>query len=138
MRTHSFEVFEAMPEAQFNYRPTEEIMSFSKLFSHIGKSLDIYAGMLNGTEHQEEKVSLIKGEVNDYLIWSFDRFDQALTQLNHDNLYIQTHDVATMDGMMHISDYDIIMLAYNHTVHHKGQATTYQRLAGVTPPQYRY
>ena len=64
LRTHSFEVFEAMPEAQFNFQPTEQTMSFPKLFTHIGKSLDIYAGMLEGTEHREEKESAIKGEVN--------------------------------------------------------------------------
>lgn len=54
LQTHAFEVLEAMPEAQFDFQPTKEVMSFSSLFSHIGRSLEVYAGMLDGTAAEEE------------------------------------------------------------------------------------
>lgn len=138
IRTHAFEVLEAMPDPDFAFRPTEEAMSFSKLFSHIGKSLDIFAGVLDGLAHKDETESIVKGEIRTYLRWSFNRFDQAMAQLNPQKLYIPSHNLDTRDGGIDFSDYDIIMLAYNHTVHHKGQATTYLRLKGITPPQYRF
>jgi uncharacterized damage-inducible protein DinB len=138
LRTHTFEVLEAMPEAQFDFQPTTEVMSFSSLFSHIGRSLEVYAGMLDGTAADEGSKPVSKAEVHTSLKGSFDLFERGLTQLNAKNLYTPTHEIATRDGSLNMSDYDIIMLAYNHTVHHKGQATTYLRLAGATPPQYRY
>ena len=138
LRTHTFEVMEAMPDDQFDYQPTEEVMSFSKLFTHIGKSMDVYTGMLHGTPHKEELESNHKSEVETYLSASFDRFEQAMTQIDSERLYISSHKIPTRDGALNMSDYDIIMLMYNHTVHHKGQATTYLRLVGITPPQYRY
>ena len=138
LRTHTMEVLEAMPEAYFDFRPTEDVMSFAKLFSHIGKSLDIYAGILDGISLEDETESNIKGEILTYLRWFFSRFDKAMAQLNPQNLYTPSHNLETRDGGVDFSDYDIIMLAYNHTVHHKGQATTYLRLKGITPPQYRF
>ena len=113
-------------------------MSFSKLFSHIGKSLDIYAGILDGTAHEEEIESVEKEVVLSYLKWCFDRFDQTLSQIYSKDLFSPSHNLDTRDGGIDFSDYDIIMLAYNHTVHHKGQATTYIRLKGIIPPQYRF
>jgi hypothetical protein len=38
------EIFEAMPLSGFSYRPTPEIKSFGKLFSHIGYSLKHLCG----------------------------------------------------------------------------------------------
>lgn len=138
VRTHVMEVLESMPDTEFDFQPTEGVMSFSKLFSHIGKSLDIYAGILDGTAHKEEIESVEKAVVLSYLEWSFDRFDQTLSQINSEDLFSPSHNLDTRDGVIDFSDYDIIMLAYNHTVHHKGQATTYIRLRGITPPQYRF
>lgn len=138
LRTHTFEVMEAMPPSRFAYKPTADVMSYAKLFSHIGKSLDIYAGMLDGSAHEQETESEVKEEVYTYLTRCFDRFEQALAGLDSDSVYSPTNTVQTRDGDIEMSDYDVIMLAYNHTVHHKGQATTYLRLAGMAPPQYRY
>jgi hypothetical protein len=49
LREHTFEVYEAMPDTQFGFQPTEDVMSFAKLFSHIGSSLDNYTGILDGS-----------------------------------------------------------------------------------------
>lgn len=139
MRMHTFEVFEAMPEEQFSFQPTEEVMSFAKLFSHVAVSLDYYAEILDETPHLEETESVEKGVVSDYLQGRFERFENALTKLNPEDLYNPTHKLVTrLDGDTYLSDYEVLMLAYNHTVHHKGQATTYLRLKEIAPPQYRF
>ena len=138
LRTHTFEVFGAMPDRQFDFQPTKEVMSFAKLFSHIGHSLDIYAEILDGAEKIEEPKSKEKETLIRYVQTRFERFEAAFYQLNTSDLYNPKHVMKTMDGEVSFSDYDILMLAYNHTVHHKGQATTYLRLQGITPPAYRF
>lgn len=139
LRMHTFEVYDAMPATQFDFRPTEDIMSFAKLFSHIGVSLDYYTEILDGTPHKEEIKSKEKKVVLTYLQERFERFEDALSLLNPSDLYNPKHKLNTrLDGVLYSSDYDILMLAYNHTVHHKGQATTYLRLKDIVPPQYRY
>ena len=138
LRVHTFEVYEAMPDTQFGFQPTEGVMSFAELFSHIGVSLDYYAEILDGTSHKEEVESVKKGVVLTYLQERFERFEAALNQLNPNDLYNRKHNLGSRDGEIYFSDYDILMLAYNHTVHHKGQATTYLRLKDIVPPQYRF
>ena len=138
LRLHTFEVYKAMPDTQFDFQPTPEIMSFAKLFSHIGVSMDYYTEILDGTPHEEEIKSIEKKAILTYLQERFDRFENALSKLNPMDLYSLKHKLNTRDGELYSSDYDILMLAYNHTVHHKGQATTYLRLKNIVPPQYRY
>jgi uncharacterized damage-inducible protein DinB len=113
------------------------MMSFAKLFSHIGFSLGIFSGILDNTPHKEERESVEKEVVLTYLKTQFKRFETVFTQLNPDDLYNAKHKLSTIDGEIEWSDYDILTLAYNHTVHHKGQATTYLRLKEIVPPQYR-
>ena len=138
LRTHTFEVMEVMPVAEFNFNPTKEIMTFARLFTHIGVSLDYYAEILDGVPHKEETLSSEKEEVTSYLKSRFDRFEAAVGQLDVNNVFNPSHKISTSDGATDFSDFDILMLAYNHTVHHKGQATTYLRLNGIAPPQYRF
>ena len=138
LRIHTFEVFDALPDDKFDFQPTSEVMSFKRLFSHIGFSLDIFAEILDRTEKIEEPKSEEKETVRAYLQTRFERFEAAFYSLISADLYNPKHATETVDGEIYFSDYDILMLAYNHTVHHKGQATTYLRLQGIRPPQYRF
>ena len=138
LRVHTFEVYGAMPDTQFGFQPTKDVMSFAKLFSHIGVSLDYYAEILDGTSHKRKIESIEKRVVLTYLQERFERFEDTLNQLKSSDLYNRKHNLGTRDGEIYFSNYDILMLAYNHTVHHKGQATTYLRLKDIVPPQYRF
>ena len=138
LKTHTFEVFEAMPGDKFSYRPTQEVMSFAKLFSHIGFSLDIYAEVLDGATKLEEPTSENRDVVFSYLQTRFRRFEDAVRVVNPENLYTRNHFFSSDEPWKNFTIFDIIMLSYNHAVHHKGQATTYLRLQGVKPPQYRF
>ena len=134
LRMHTFEVFEAMPDAQLGFK----LMSYAKLFSHIAVSMDVYAEILDGTPHKKEVESVKKEIVLAYLQTRFERLEAVFNKLNPTDLYSPIHISETIDGKIYSSDYDILMLAFNHTVHHKGQATTYLRLKGIVPPQYRF
>lgn len=138
LQTHTFEVLESMPDSKFNFRPTGEVMPFAKLFTHMGSGLDNYAEILDGKPSEKETESMEKDVVFSYLKSCFSRFGETLIRLNPDHVFSRKHNLNTRDGAIEFYDYDILMLAYNHTVHHKGQATTYLRLCGIAPPQYRF
>lgn len=138
MRQHTFEVFDAMPADRFEYQPTQEVMSYGVLFCHIGWSMDIYAEVLDGTPKIDKLESNDKNAVFAYLQSRFDRFEEALNAVPEENMYLKDHHFSNIEPWKNFSNFDILMLSYNHAVHHKGQATTYLRLIGIAPPQYRF
>jgi len=138
LRQHTFEVFGAMPNDQFDFQPTEEVMSYGNLFCHIGWSLDIYAEVLDGTKKIDKLDSNDKNRVSNYLQSRFDRFEEAMSNAFGERLYLVDHHFSKVEPWKNFTNYDVLMLSYNHAVHHKGQATTYLRLKGIVPPKYRF
>jgi uncharacterized damage-inducible protein DinB len=137
-RIYTFEILEAMPESKFEFQPKNEMMPFSKLYTHIGYSLDVYAGVFDGKIPNEEPETSIKKAKLEYLNRCLDHFETAYKSLNKNELYTKNHFYPDKEPWKEFYVFDIIMLAYNHTVHHLGQATTYLRLNGITPPRYRF
>lgn len=137
-RIYCFEVFDAMPLTDFNFRPNTEMMSFGKLFTHIGSSLNGYAGVLDGSVPDNEPEPSKKTEVSDYLDNAFAHFNNALDEINVNDLYAIKHAKSDMEPWREFSIFDIITLGYNHTIHHIAQATVYIRLKNIVPPRYRF
>ena len=137
LKKHTIEVFSAMPNDNFHYRPTKDIMSFSELSSHIGEIKYKIAEEPKDIETEEPKEK-DKDFLLMFLDSQFEKFSNIMGKLNQEELFKPKHNVNTIDGEIFFSDYDIIMLAYNHTTHHKGQATTYLRLQNIVPPQYQF
>jgi uncharacterized damage-inducible protein DinB len=138
VRQHAFEVFDSMPGDQFDFKPTEDVMSFGNLFCHIGWSLDIYKEVLNGKSKFDKLETNDKNTVFGYLQSRFDGFEEAMDSVIGERLYLIDHHFSKTEPWMNFSNYDVLMLSYNHAVHHKGQATTYLRLKGIVPPRYRF
>jgi len=138
LRQHTFEVFDSMPGDQFDFKPTDDVMSFGNLFCHVGWSLDIYKEVLDGTKKVDKLESNDKSLVSNYLQSRFDGFEEAMDSVSEERLYLVDHHFSKTEPWMNFSNYDVLMLSYNHAVHHKGQATTYLRLKGIVPPRYRF
>lgn len=138
LRQHTFEVFDAMPADRFEYQPTPEVMTYGVLFCHIGWSMDTYAEVLDGKSKIDKLESNEKNAVFRYLQSRFDRFEEALNKVPEEKMYLINHAFSNIEPWKNFSNFDIIMLSYNHAVHHKGQATTYLRLNEIAPPQYRF
>lgn len=137
-RTYCFEVFDAMPSYDFNFKPNPDIMSFGKLFTHIGNGLNAYAGVLDGSVSDNESEPSNKSEESTYLDNAFAHFNNALDGINIENLYAIKHTKSEVEPWKEFSIFDIITLAYNHTIHHIAQATVYVRLKNIVPPKYRF
>ena len=137
-RTYCFEIFDAMPLSDFNFKPNPEIMPFGKLFTHIGSGLNVYAGVLDGSVSDNEPEPSNKTEVSTYVDNAFAHFNNALDEINVDDLYAIRHTKSKVDPWKEFSMFDIITLGYNHTIHHIAQATVYIRLKNIVPPKFRF
>lgn len=127
-----------MPETMLNFQPTSEMMSFSKLFTHIGFGLEVYAEKLDGEAPGEEPVTTEKQTLFKYLTGCFEHFNNAFKDVKESELYSNKHHFPEEEPWKDFSIADIILLAYNHTIHHRAQATTYLRLKEIVPPKYRF
>ena len=127
-----------MPLSEFNFKPHPEIMSFGKLFTHIGSSLNGYGEVLGGSASADEPDPIHRTEVYDYLQHAFNHFNYALDNANRDDLYKIKHAKADTDPWRDFTIFDIITLGYNHTIHHIAQATVFIRLNNIMPPKYRF
>ena len=132
------EVFESMPTKDFEFQPNPEMMSFGKLFSHIGYSLNIYAGVINGNNVLPEPQAQDRADILEYLNNGFRLFFTAISNINIEDIHTNKHHYPDKEPWKDFSISDIIILAYNHTVHHTAQATVYLRLKNIIPPKYRF
>ncbi len=137
-RTYTIEILEAMPKSKFEFQPSDEMMSFSKLFTHIGFGLDKFAGIIDGKIPNEEPESSAKKITSEYLNRCFEHFESAYKSLDKNDIYAKNHFYSDKEYWKDLTVFDINMLAYNHTIHHRAQATTYLRLNGISPPKYRF
>tara|TARA_R110001592_G_scaffold189452_2_gene434960 strand:+ start:8344 stop:8847 length:504 start_codon:yes stop_codon:yes gene_type:complete len=123
-KAFTIEVFNAMPEADYNFKPNEEQRTFGAQAYHIAYSLDYFrrafenqgqAAWSPGDENAKSKAELIK--------WAGEQFD-AMHKLI---LASESSDAATA----HVISY------LDHNAHHRGQMVSYLRMKGIKPPAYR-
>jgi uncharacterized damage-inducible protein DinB len=135
-KAYTKEYIDAMPEDGMGFKPTPEIRSFAEQMLHlsqgtIGLSSNgsgktrIYPGKnLEKSDEFKTKAALTKVvmEAYDFAIDGLKGMDPA-----------QFGDVVKM-GNFSVSKIGWMMKAFEHQTHHRGQATVYLRLKGVTPP----
>lgn len=138
IETYCYELFNSMPLSDFNFQPTTEIMSYGKLFTHIGNGLEVYSGVLDGSTAAKEPDSSNNSKVLAYLEKGFSHFNQALNKQIDKDLFSIDHQYADEAPWKEFSIAEILMLAYSHTTHHNAQASLYLRLKDITPPKYRF
>jgi uncharacterized damage-inducible protein DinB len=123
---YTLAVAEQMPADKYVFRPTPEQMTFGQQLHHISQQNRMIFREIQGLAAGEtQPVALGKPDVVLHL--------KETTALGLKLLQQRTSsasaDVAELlNGMM---------LALDHTTHHRGQAVVYLRLNGMTPPDYR-
>lgn len=123
-KAYTIAVLEAMPEADYTFKPNDEQRTFAAQAYHIVYSIDYFqrafsqgpsAKWAPGDENSKSKQELID--------WAKTKFDE----INAFILEQESNDQLTA-GVVSFLD---------HNAHHRGQIVTYLRLKGITPPQYR-
>jgi len=133
-KTYLLELLEMMPEEHYDFKPTEEEMTFKKLVIHITSNmLWLSKSYLEGGEFEAlvRNADPSKAELIDYVSRAFDFAYQAAE--NTPPHYLETR-VSFFAGEKNIRQ--MYELMDDHLTHHKGQLTVYLRLNGLKPPRF--
>lgn len=124
-KDYTHKVAEAMPEKQLDFKPAPDVMSFRELIHHMAYSLLwVNENSLLNSEKPwaPEAIPATKKELIAYLVDAFSRVEADIQKTS------ETDDTYTGSFYFMIE----------HNAHHRGQAVTYLRCNGITPPQYPF
>ena len=125
---------EQMPAADYSFKPNPDEMSFGEQMAHIAGANSFFFATLSGQKDpigkpkDFDKVSVLK-----LLNTSYDFVISALENLELERLH-ETFDspAGKMTGM------ELLLLATDHTAHHRGQCIVYLRAKNIKPVDYQF
>ena len=136
-REYMLAVAEAMPESEYNFKPTPEEMTFAQQLMHIAAVIDWHGfSKADGQEFEprweEFKVEgRSKKEMIDILNREFARADKLIVDFDPNRL-----EEKGSYGKFTRTRQQFFMLMADHITHHRAQMLVYLRLKGITPPKY--
>ncbi len=116
-------VINAMPEEEFKFKPTKDVRSFGAQAFHIIYSVEWFIPKLKGQPIKWQPGDEERMNKKELIQYADQRFDSLITL------------IASSKVSNELTDTIIDLL--NHNAHHRGQMTTYLRLKGLKPPNYR-
>ena len=134
-KDYTLAVAQAMPAEGYAFKPNPAEMSFAEQVAHIASANAFFLSRVSGKKppfsgklENMDKDTVIK-RLNDSFNWAIETI-QALTpeQL--------TAVVKTPAG--ELSGAEALMLAMDHTTHHRGQCVVYLRVKDIKPPDYKF
>jgi uncharacterized damage-inducible protein DinB len=135
-KTYTKAYLDAMPEDGYGFKPTPEIRSFAQQMLHLAETNYFFASWAsgkpnpNGKESMEKTISPTKEATTKAVLDSYDFLISSLQGMTAD----QMNEMIKRSNGSEISKANIYGKAFEHQTHHRGQATIYLRLKGVTPP----
>lgn len=123
-KIYTLAVADAMPEKGYGTKPSKDVWDFRELLNHIAYGIQWWeANYVKGNKTEWDPVPPKNGknETVEYLKDAYLSLRKTLENIPLDDEKIKGF-FATLD----------------HITHHRGQAVTYLRCAGVTPPEYTY
>jgi uncharacterized damage-inducible protein DinB len=136
-RTFTKEYLDAMPESGYSLKPTPEVRSFAEQMLHLTDANYGFASAIAGVEspvgrgESENTPDKSKENVTKLVMASYDYVINSIKKMNPDQL----GENIQLFGRFDLSREKALEKCFEHQTHHRGQATIYLRLAGVTPPQ---
>ena len=132
-RDFTLKVAEAMPAADYDYKLTPAQMSFGQQMVHLSEDLTYFLTIFSGEKNSGAKPkSKSKQDVMAFVKASFDDvIDKVgkLTPEQMDKIYKGPQGPSE-------SGTDLLLLALDHTTHHRASAEMYLRAKGIKPPEY--
>jgi uncharacterized damage-inducible protein DinB len=128
-------VIEAIPASENDYRPDANSKTAMELAWHIAAAEHrFYGGIVAGSfdftpNHRPEQVTT-GPQIAQWLADSFARNLQGISQLTADQL-LRPVDFR---GMFELPAVSYLNFSLNHTIHHRGQLSTYLRAMGGKVP----
>ena len=123
-----------MPEKNYSFKPTPEILSFREEALHLGLGNYRYAAMIaGGYDASNQKEIYNRGNLqtkNQVIEWVSKSYDVMINQIkNEDNI-----DAVTYYYRWNCSKECLARKGFEHQSHHRGKFAIYLRLVGSIPP----
>lgn len=140
-KIYTLRLIEAMPEANFDYKPAEEARTFGAMALHVTGANYMFSSISSGNEFPIDREMLkaegkSKGEIIQMLTESFDYSLKALMAVDEDMLKQTTPWGNPIEQSTIRSFKEVFHVMREHAAHHRGAMTVYLRLNGVTPPGF--
>jgi uncharacterized damage-inducible protein DinB len=123
-----------MPSADYSFKPNPDEMSFGEQMAHIAGANSFFFATLSGQKDPIDKPKdFDKASVLKLLNQSYDFVISALQNLPLERLH-ETFDLhrGKMTGM------ELLLMATDHTAHHRGQCIVYLRAKNIKPVDYEF
>lgn len=137
-KSSTLAVAEAMPEAQYNYKPTPDVKSFGQQMAHIANSMrSMEMRFLKGqpwSQREPNAEEMTKNEIIDFLRKSFDAVITTISNLNEEDL----SKPGKAFGNPALNKEQSMLFMYDHITNHRAKAVLYLRLNSIDPPRYRF
>jgi uncharacterized damage-inducible protein DinB len=121
-KNYMLSVAEAMPESSYDFKPVAEVWTFNELINHIAYGIQWWEAnyiKLKETKWNPPSAKANKKDTNQHLQQCFNALQKTL-------------DDSKLTDEIVKGFYS----TFDHISHHRGQATVYLRLKGITPPDY--
>ena len=132
-------VAETMPEDNYEFRASQESMTFAENLMHIGYAIDWHSqSLLGGRESRDWKtdtVFKVSNKSKEELIATINKTFYETIKLIKQFDTTQLDDKLDYFGLTR-SKRQIFMLLADHITHHRGQMLVHMRLNGLVPPRY--
>lgn len=132
---YTLEVADRMPDALYDYKPSDSSMSFKEQQLHIVRNISFLTNYITGTYQKfyevEEVKNLHKKEVLEILTASLQYVNQLIVT-NDKNSVAQMIEFKGVE----MSKENIFYLIRNHLSHHRAQCTLYIRMNQIDAPEY--
>jgi len=125
---------EQMPAGDYDFKPNPAEMSFGQQMAHIAGANAFFFATLSGQKDPIAKPTKFdKATVLKMLNDSYDFCIAALAGLSPERLH-ETYDspAGKMTGV------ELLLLATDHTAHHRGQCIVYLRAKNIKPVEYQF
>jgi uncharacterized damage-inducible protein DinB len=134
IRRNLIEAAEAMPAADYAFKPTPQIRSFAELIGHVAGANSFFCGMAKGDPPRgpgnatPDKASLVKA-LGDALSYC-DAVYKETTDANAN----QALKVSGPGGASQTTRAQVLMFNTTHNNEHYGNIVVYLRLKNIVPP----
>ncbi len=133
-KTYALEVAELMPEAQYNFKPVPDEMTFGEQLLHIAQNMNwLSSAYLSGSKQNSKSDAKVLSKQSIINTIST-AYDSALAV--HYRLTPKQLDELVPFFAGPKSRRQMLILMHDHQTHHLGQLIVYLRMKGIKPPEY--
>jgi uncharacterized damage-inducible protein DinB len=132
----SKEYIDKMPEDAMGFKPVPEVRSFAEQMLHLASANFFFGARITGQANPYQGKDLLKMDelktkaaLSKVVMESYDFMINGLKGVNNAKL-----DERITSRGISLPLSEVVVIAFEHQTHHRGQTTIYLRMKGVVPP----